>query len=167
MVRIHRGSQSDVLRQQKRIGDDVRMKIMIGIDTGVNTGFAVAADRGNGGELEQVESLSITQAMLKVQHQVQTWGIQNVCLYIEDARQRTWFTGGREKAQGVGSVKRDAQIWEDWCKEQGYLFKMIHPQNNSTKYKAETFQRITGWLGRTNEHARDAAMLVHRRFARF
>jgi hypothetical protein len=26
MVRIHRGSQSDVLRQQKRIGDDVRMK---------------------------------------------------------------------------------------------------------------------------------------------
>ena len=80
------------------------MKIMIGIDTGVNTGFAVAADRGNGGELEQVESLSITQAMLKVQKQVQTWGIQNVCLYIEDARQRTWFTGGREKAQGVGSV---------------------------------------------------------------
>ena len=108
------------------------MKIMIGIDTGVNTGFAVAADRGNGGELEQVESLSITQAMLKVQHQVQTWGIQNVCLYIEDARQRTWFTGGREKAQGVGSVKRDAQIWEDWCKEQGYLYKMIHPAANAT-----------------------------------
>ena len=91
------------------------MKIMIGIDTGVKTGFAVAADRGKGGELEQVESLSITQAMSKVKDSIQTWGTQNVCLYIEDARQRTWFTGGREKAQGVGSVKRDAQIWEDWC----------------------------------------------------
>ena len=142
-------------------------KILIGIDTGVNTGFAVAADRGNGGELVKVSSLSITRAMEQVRAEIQAWGIQNVCLYIEDARQRTWFTGGREKAQGVGSVKRDAQIWEDWCKEQGYLHKMIHPQNNSTKYKADTFQRITGWLGRTNEHARDAAMLVHRRFARF
>ena len=67
------------------------MKIMIGIDTGVKTGFAVAADRGKGGELEQVESLSITQAMSKVKDSVQTWGAQNVCLYIEDARQRTWF----------------------------------------------------------------------------
>lgn len=143
------------------------MKIMIGIDTGVNTGFAVAADRGNGGELEQVESLSITQAMLKVQHQVQTWGIQNVCLYIEDARQRTWFTGGREKAQGVGSVKRDAQIWEDWCKEQGFKFLMIHPAANATKKKATDFKRMTGWVGRTNEHARDAAMLVFKRFAKF
>lgn len=140
---------------------------MIGIDTGVNTGFAVAADRGNGGQLEQVESLSITQAMLKVQHQVQTWGIQNVCLYIEDARQRTWFTGGREKAQGVGSVKRDAQIWEDWCKEQGFKFLMIHPAANATKKKATDFKRMTGWVGRTNEHARDAAMLVFKRFARF
>ena len=142
-------------------------KILIGIDTGVNTGFAVAADRGNGGELEQVESLSITQAMEKVKELIEEWGISNVCLYIEDARQRTWFTGGREKAQGVGSVKRDAQIWEDWCTEQGINFKMIHPQNNSTKYKAPIFKKITGWIGRTNEHARDAAMLVHGRFARF
>lgn len=118
---------------------------------------------GKGGELEQVESLSITQAMSKVKDSVQTWGAQNVCLYIEDARQRTWFTGGREKAQGVGSVKRDAQIWEDWCKEQGYLYKMIHPAANATKKKATDFFRMTGWKGRTNEHARDAAMLVFQR----
>ena len=167
MVRICRWSQRNIYEQQKRIGDDVRMKIMIGIDTGVNTGFAVAADRGKGGELEQVESLSITQAMSKVKDSVQTWGAQNVCLYIEDARQRTWFTGGREKAQGVGSVKRDAQIWEDWCKEQGYLYKMIHPAANATKKKATEFFRMTGWKGRTNEHARDAAMLVFQRFAKF
>ena len=66
MVRICRWGQRNIYEQQKRIGDDVRMKIMIGIDTGVKTGFAVAADRGKGGELEQVESLSITQAMSKV-----------------------------------------------------------------------------------------------------
>ena len=142
-------------------------KILIGIDTGVNTGFAVAADRGNGGELEQVESLSITQAMGKVKELIEKWGNENVCLYIEDARQRTWFTGGREKAQGVGSVKRDAQIWEDWCTEQGINFKMIHPAANATKTKADVFKKRTGWVERTNEHARDAAMLVFKRFAKF
>ena len=131
-------------------------KYLIGIDTGVNTGYAVAQDNGNGGELFEVRSLTITQAMSRTLE-----------LFIEDARKRTWFTGGREKAQGVGSVKRDAQIWEDWCTEQGINFKMIHPQNNSTKYKAPIFKKITGWIGRTNEHARDAAMLVHGRFARF
>lgn len=142
-------------------------KILIGIDTGVNTGFAVAADRGNGGELEQVESLSITQAMEKVKELIEQWGNENVCLYIEDARQRTWFTGGREKAQGVGSVKRDAQIWEDWCNEQGLNYLMIHPAANATKTKADVFKKRTGWIERTNEHARDAAMLVFKRFAKF
>jgi hypothetical protein len=105
--------------------------------------------------------------MEQVRAEIQAWGIQNVCLYIEDARQRTWFTGGREKAQGVGSVKRDAQIWEDWCKEQGFKFLMIHPAANATKKKATDFKRMTGWVGRTNEHARDAAMLVFKRFAKF
>ena len=143
------------------------MKVMVGIDTGVNTGFAVALDAGKGGDLIQVISLTITQAMARVKELCDLYGKSEVCLYIEDARQRTWFKGGREKAQGVGSVKRDAQIWEDWCKENKINYKLIHPKDNCTKYKADAFKKLTGWLGRTNEHARDAAMLVHRRYARF
>ena len=85
-------------------------KYLIGIDTGVNTGYAVAEDKGNGGELFEVRSLTITQAMSRTLEFVVHYGKENVCLFIEDARKRTWFTGGREKAQGVGSVKRDAQI---------------------------------------------------------
>ena len=142
-------------------------KYLIGIDTGVNTGYAVAEDKGNGGELFEVRSLTITQAMSRTLEFVVHYGKENVCLFIEDARQRTWFTGGREKAQGVGSDKRDAQIWEDWCKEQGINYKMIHPASNATKKKAVDFTRMTGWTGRTNEHARDAAMLVFKRFAKF
>ncbi len=143
------------------------MKILIGIDTGVHTGFAVAFDHGAGGELQRVESLSITQAMQCVLEYEDEHDLKDITLYIEDARLRTWFTGGREKAQGVGSVKRDAQIWEDWCKEQGINYKMIHPASNATKKKAVDFTRMTGWTGRTNEHARDAAMLVFKRFAKF
>lgn len=141
-------------------------QVLIGVDTGVNTGFAVAIDRGQGGELIQVICLTITQAMERVKELTTLYKKPNVQIYIEDARLRTWFTGGREKAQGVGSVKRDAQIWEDFCKENQISYKLIHPKNNCTKYKADTFQKLTGWTGRTNEHARDAAMLVFRRFAK-
>ena len=140
------------------------MKILIGIDTGVHTGFAVAFDHGEGGVLQKVQSLSITQAMQCVLEYEDEHDLKDIMLYIEDARKRTWFTGGREKAQGVGSVKRDAQIWEDWCKEQGINFKLIHPAANATKKKVEDFTRMTGWTSRTNEHARDAAMLAFERY---
>ena len=148
-------------------GVTVNKRVLVGIDTGVHTGFAVAFDHGEGGELETVECLSITQAMLNVLDLCDQFGKENLKLFIEDARLRTWFTGGREKAQGVGSVKRDAQIWEDWCKEQGLNYLMIHPKANATKTKADVFKKHTGWIGRTNEHARDAAMLVFGRLARF
>lgn len=141
-------------------------KILIGVDTGVNTGFAVAVDKGQGGELMQVGSLSITQAMEQVKELLKEHGQDSVHIFIEDPRLRTWFTGGREKAQGVGSVKRDAQIWEDFCKENEINYKLIHPKNNVTKSKADMFKKMTGWTGRTNEHARDAAMLVFRRYAK-
>jgi len=66
-------------------------KVLIGIDTGVHTGFAVAFDQGKGGELQEVESLTITQAMSKVLEFAKENGKENLMLFIEDARLRTWF----------------------------------------------------------------------------
>lgn len=140
--------------------------LQIGIDAGVNTGVAVAVD----GVLQSVQSMTITQAMqlvFAVLHQSPT-------LYIEDARKRTWFGGmdakqakhGAGVREGVGSVKRDCQIWEDFCKEQGIEFVLVHPAANKTKLDAKDFGRITKWEGRTNEHGRDAAMLVFGRQTR-
>jgi hypothetical protein len=150
-------------------------KILIGVDTGVHTGFAVAIDQGKGGELQDVGSHTITQAMSRVLELVEAHGKANIMLYIEDARLRTWFgnadarqaRSGAGVREGIGSVKRDAQIWEDWCKEQGLNYKMIHPAANKTKTDAKYFLKLTGWAKRTNEHARDAAMLVFGRFAKF
>ena len=59
------------------------------------------------------------------------------------------------------------EVLASFDKEQGIHFKMIHPAANATKKKADDFKRMTGWTGRTNEHARDAAMLVFKRFAKF
>ena len=43
----------------------------------------------------------------------------------------------------------------------GIDFEAVPPKNNKTKMTAEAFERMTGWKGRTNEHGRDAAMLVY------
>jgi len=150
-------------------------KVLIGVDTGVHTGFAVAIDQGKGGELQDVGSLTITQAMSKVLELVDLHGKANIMLYIEDARLRTWFgnadarqaRSGAGVREGIGSVKRDAQIWEQWCIEQGLKYKMIQPAANKTKTDAKYFLKLTGWAKRTNEHARDAAMLVFGRYAKF
>lgn len=153
------------------------MKALIGIDTGVITGFAIAIDAldGRASKLNEVTTLTITQAMKRVLECVEQRGKENVKLFIEDARQRTWF-GEMDKRQaksgagvreGVGSVKRDATIWEDWCKEEGLIYTMVHPAANATKYKAPLFNKLTGWTEPTNEHGRDAAMLVANRYAKF
>ena len=79
---------------------------------------------------------------------------------FEDARLRTWFANkGREALQGAGSIKRDCLLWETWLQSRGVPYKAIKPAAGATKWDAAKFQRITGWTKRTNEHARDAALL--------
>ena len=128
---------------------------VIGIDPGVCTGFAVY-DRG-GRALIVVESFPILEAMAKVLE----WKGQGVELRFEDARLRRWFgKKDREVLQGAGSIKRDCQIWEDFCHLHQIKVTHIPPMDNLTKLNAGQFAKLTGWEGRTNEHGRDAAMLV-------
>lgn len=132
----------------------------IGIDTGTETGFAVWEN----GKLQVVESMTITQAMSKI---LTAYPCQTTKLYIEDARLWVGFYGktkeSEAKRQGAGSVKRDAKIWEDWCKEHDYEVVFVKPRGKGLKKSAKDFKRITGWAGRTNGHARDAAMIVYGR----
>jgi len=84
-----------------------------------------------------------------------------VLVRIEDARLRTWFgKAGPERMQGVGSIKRDCYIWEHFLTDIGVDHEFVAPKNSVTKMSAEVFKRITGYVGKTNEHARDSAMLV-------
>lgn len=136
--------------------------ILIGIDAGVNTGFAYVFD----GVLREVKTLSMVEAMEQLRRTID-WANQNqveVCVFIEDARKRKWY-GGNEKLvkarlQGVGSVKRDCAIWQEFCEYHDVAYQLIAPKNNRTKLSAEEFKMITGWQHRTSEHARDAVMLV-------
>ena len=131
----------------------------IGIDPGKETGFAVWDHDAK--YLAEVDTMSITQAMEKVRMMADVLGRENIRLYIEDARQRTWFgNSGPEKWKGAGSICRDSTIWDDFCKELGVEYIMVAPRCNTTKLNDRQFRAITGWQKRASVHARDAACLV-------
>lgn len=146
--------------QQKQMGHKKQPQqyVLIGIDTGVKTGFACIEN----GELTHVETLNIIQALELAKQKIDfAKSAELPCkIYIEDARKRTWFTGGKEKAQGAGSIKRDAKIWEEFCEHYQVDYELIAPKDNITKLSREVFKEITGWTGRTSEHSRDATMLI-------
>ena len=142
--------------------------IWIGIDTGTNTGIAVwdASVR----RFTEITSLPIHAALEKVKNLARFYSFRNlgVTVVFEDARLRKWYGHNtakkdRAKLQGAGSVKRDSVIWEDALTDWGIPFVKKAPKDNLTKLPGDTFRRITGWTGRTNEHGRDAAMLVFER----
>ena len=135
--------------------------IIIGIDPGVHTGYAEWHT-----ELQcfrYISSLKILDAIDSVK-----WvdscerEIGGRLVIWEDARLRTWFgTKGRESLQGAGSIKRDCGIWEEFFAATGISNCPVKPQFGGTKWTAPAFTKLTGWTERTNEHGRDAAMLVY------
>lgn len=140
--------------------------MLIGIDPGSTTGIALwdRADR----MLRAVTSTSFVLASEYLRETIAVHGAEGVEVWFEDARARKWFgdADARQKRsgagirEGVGSVKRDCSLWEELCGFHKIAFRAIRPQKGATKLKAPEFGRLTGWQGKTNEHARDAAMLV-------
>lgn len=133
----------------------------IGIDTGKNTGVAVWIPEY---QILELDTTAIHRAFDIVKSRL-SYG--RILVRVEDARKRSdASTKSRAKAQGAGSVKRDAKIWEDFLtdlhKEFPHLdFEMVSPKQNRTKVSEEQFVKITGYIKRCSEHARDAAMLVY------
>lgn len=138
------------------------MALLVGIDPGVKTGFAVWDTTWR--YFRRVETMRITDALLAVLGYQENGA--DLRIVFEDARQRKWLpremsnSEYRGKLMGAGSVKRDCDIWEEFCKAHEIPFTAIPPRKGLTKWTQEYFERVTGWKGRTSNHARDAAMLV-------
>lgn len=153
------------MADDKRIG---HYNYRVGIDPGVETGLAIISKFKNGGPLDiaDVQTLPIHRAMDRVL-QMEMNNPGEVYVRFEDARLRKWIPrqknekAERGRAQGAGSVKRDCQIWEDFLTYWKIPFDKVAPKNNSTKLDDIKFKMITGYKGRTNEHGRDALMLIY------
>jgi hypothetical protein len=142
-------------------------RFIIGIDPGVKTGFAIYDRQLK--KLIQVETMGIIDAQIAVRHNklIHSINLSEIFVRVEDARKRKVYgkkingrfvSVGQEVLQGVGSIKRDCSIWEEFLEKHGIDFEMLAPRN--TKYPEEYFEKLTGWKERTSNHARDAAILV-------
>lgn len=138
--------------------------IAIGIDPGTTTGFAVWDSERFA--LRIVASMPILSCMDSVLEWHRMTG-GTLIVIVEDARKRVWGFSKMDKREddsgsavreGVGSVKRDCAIWEEFLTRNGIPYELRHPRG--TKMKAPDFKRLTGWPNITNVHARDAAMIV-------
>lgn len=139
--------------------------LAVGIDPGKNTGIAVWNTETQ--SFETVDTMLIHEALLAIWNGWRTHPDDDVRVYFEDARQRQYLPRERNaseyrgKLMGAGSVKRDSVIWQDALTDWGIPFTMVPPRAGATKWTADTFRRITGYTGRTSNHARDAALLVY------
>lgn len=132
--------------------------IIIGIDPGVKTGIAIWSHEGQ--IFQAIKSRNIIEAMAEVK--LIMCVCRDVKLIIEDARM-VRFRTDPNRAQGAGSVKRDCKVWEEFCEFNKLDYEMKRPNKRITKLKADAFKKLTGWNKQTNEHGRDAAMLVFKR----
>ena len=133
-------------------------KYIIGIDPGTKTGLAVWNTEEY--RFVKIETMKIHDAFEEVEFWM-TYGWNSILVRFEDARLRKWFGNkGKEAAQGAGSIKRDCAIWEDFLRDNDIDFQLVAPKDIKTKMTAAAFRNLTGWKGVTNEHGRDAAMLV-------
>lgn len=134
------------------------MRIMVGIDPGVVTGLCVWDRRQQ--MLVEVTSMGICEAMNRVRRLADSGELHSVT--FEDARLRTGWFGGNSaaRAQGAGSIKRDCSIWVEFLGGLLIPYKSVSPKAKGAKLDQRQFAKLSGWTAETNEHGRDAAMLV-------
>lgn len=147
-----------------------RKKTMIfGIDPGVNTGFAVKFR--NEDKFRELLKLTFWEAIERLKlYKLQCDALNDdMLVYIENPNLNppTFDRGeGQNRkrnriSQNVGMNKRDAQLIIDWLKKNNIPYYEIRPSKRSgvnvDHYK---FKKLTGWQGKTNQHMRDAGMLI-------
>lgn len=136
---------------------------ILGLDPGTHTGWAMWDTERF--EFIEVRSLLIHEALWELESGKRD-GLGPHLIVMEDARLRKWFgkadadeaRAGSARREGAGAAKRDATIWDHYLTDAGFPFLKRKPVN--TKRSAEEFRRLSKWEKPTNEHARDAGMLV-------
>lgn len=137
---------------------------MLGIDPGTHTGWA--KHDAVAGRLLEVRALPVHRALREAAELFATHGPSGLLLVFEDARKRRVFDyadadqsrAGAARREGAGAAKRDSTIWGEFCDDLG--IPSVARKPGQTKYSAAYFRALTGWTERTNEHGRDAGVLV-------
>lgn len=134
------------------------MKLYIGIDPGVQTGFATYNPYFKKLTVETSRTHKIWEAVKELSKS------DEVIVYLEDARLRKWFGNlGKEAHQGAGAIKVQCTLWQQFLDDNEIAYQLVPPKANLTKLTKDQFKALTGYPKATSVHGRDAAMLVFNR----
>lgn len=134
--------------------------LVIGIDPGKNTGFAVY-DRSKK-RLVSLWTIDFGLAIRKLEANHSE--IDHVRIerpktkYVWQSVKRQDLRAAMNIAFRVGMNQREAQLLISECRRRQFRVVEMNPQG---KIDQQRFRMLTGWEGRTNEHIRDAGMLCY------
>lgn len=127
---------------------------IIGIDPGKFTGVAIFT-KGALTELRTTDPSGVAALLDEIQPER---------VVFEDSRltRATWSRGVspaamRKIARNVGQIDAWCSQLVDLCAARGIVAHGISPKNKGAKLNAARFKLLTGWVGSSNEHQRDAA----------
>ena len=132
--------------------------LVIGIDPGKATGTALYRN----GELRALR----TVAPVEIQALIR--GASPDVVMFEDSRlqSRVWTAnklrpGANLKiARDVGRIDAWCELIEATCKPLQIACYGVSPKGKGAKLDADQFRQVTGWVERSNQHERDAAMVA-------
>lgn len=130
---------------------------LIGIDPGASTGLALY----EAGELRELHTIA--------PHQIAWWiaDLKAQKVIFEDSRlqSHTWTRGKSvaataKMARNVGQIDAWCSYITAVCLDYGIDCHGVSPAGKGAKLDAARFEAITGWVGRSNQHERDSAMVA-------
>ena len=131
------------------------MKIL-GIDPGTQTGLAWFED-GRLVGTSTIAPLDLAQAIAKADMVIFENSILQSHVW---ARKGATHEEQKKIARNVGQVDQICVQIMQLCGRAGKPYHSVSPRAKGEKLNAENFEALTKWTRRTNQHERDAAMVV-------
>lgn len=136
-------------------------KIVIGIDPGINCGIAIWNTKRK--EFDFISSCHIWVLFDRINNHYEQHG-SGLLIRIENPN--TWvpfksITQNNSRLQGAGAVKQTYKHIIQYLDYHNIEYQNVRLQGSLKKLSSAKFKQITGWAEPTNEHGRDAAMLVY------
>jgi len=133
--------------------------IVMGIDPGQATGTALYRD----GALRALRTVAPVEIQALIREVVPDMVV------FEDSRLQSRIWGARVKttlgaklatARSLGQVDAWCSLIVELCDELRITAHGISPKGKGSKLDADQFRQVTGWVGRSNQHERDGAMVA-------
>lgn len=133
------------------------MRQVVGIDPGVNTGWATYID-GKLMGLQTIQPVDIYAQIVTSE--------ANLFVFEDSRLQSAVWVPSKNKAvanniaRKIGQVDALCSIIQETCERYDIEYMRVSPKSKGGKMNADDFNLLTGWAGKSNQHERDAAMVA-------